>query len=132
MMKSDELLDKMSAIADLAITCEAKVETFESRPHTETRVDEADKCKTIHAYAAKIALAALELFPPDELATVALALEKSILPVATMNEPVAEKVSKGMTMRQMLLLGDDVENAQAVLASLMEMLAERQVELKNN
>ena len=60
MMKSDELLDKMSAIADLAITCEAKVETFESRPHTETRVDEADKCKTIHAYAAKIALAALE------------------------------------------------------------------------
>lgn len=102
----------------------------------------------------------------------------------------AEKVSKGMTMRQMLLWGDDaeprhagrpkgtkadlsrkvdstdvvaaaravwsqvivpadrcavalkgaaklltledVENAQAVLASLMEMLAERQVELKNN
>lgn len=101
----------------------------------------------------------------------------------------AEKVSKGMTMRQMLLWGDDaeprhagrpkgtkadlsrkvdstdvvaaaravwsqvivpadrcavalkgaaklltmedVENAQAVLASLMEMLAERQVELKN-
>lgn len=90
MMKSDELLDKMSAIADLAITCEAKVETFESRPHTETRVDEADKCKTIHAYAAKIALAALELCQPDELETVALALEKSILPVAAMNEPVAE------------------------------------------
>ena len=98
MMKSNELLDKMSAIADLALTCEAKVETFESRPHTETRVDEADKCKTIHAYAAKIALAALELCRPDELETVALALEKSILPVATMNEPVAEKVSKGMTI----------------------------------
>ena len=31
-----------------------------------------------------------------------------------------------------LLTMEDVENAQAVLASLMEMLAERQVELKNN
>ena len=90
MMKSNELLDKMSAIAELALACEAKVETFESRPHTETRVDEADKCKTIHAYAAKIALAALELCRPEELETVALALEKPILPVAAMNEPVAE------------------------------------------
>ena len=132
MMKSNELLDKMSAIADLALSCDAKVGTFESRPYTEMRVDDGDKCAIIHHYAAKIAIAALELCRPEELETVALALEKSILPVATMNEPVAEKVSKGMTMRQMLLLGDDVENAQAVLASLMEMLAERQVELKNN
>lgn len=90
MMKSNELRDKMSAIADLALSCDAKVGTFESRPHTESCVDEADKCKTIHAYAAKIALAALELCRPEELETVALALEKSILPVATMNEPVAE------------------------------------------
>ena len=90
MMKSDELLYKMSEIADLALTCEAKVETFESRPYTETRVDDGDKCAIVHHYAAKIAIAALELCRPEELETVALALEKSILPVATMNEPVAE------------------------------------------
>ena len=90
MMKSNELLDKMSAIADLAITCEAKVETFESRPYTETRVDDGEKCAIVHHYAAKIAIAALELCRPEELETVALALEKSILPVAAMNEPVAE------------------------------------------
>ena len=44
-------------------------------------MDEADKCKTIHDYAAKIALAALELCPPDELATVALAFEKRLVSV---------------------------------------------------
>lgn len=61
MMMSNELRDKMSAIADLALSCDAKVGTLASRPHTESRVDEADKCKTIHTYAAKIALAALEI-----------------------------------------------------------------------
>lgn len=90
MMKSNELRDKMSAIADLALSCDAKVGTFESRPYTEMRVDDGDKCAIIHHYAAKIAIAALELCLPEELETVALALEKSILPVATMNEPVAE------------------------------------------
>lgn len=80
----------MSAIADLALSCDAKVGTFESRPCTETRVDDGEKCAIVHHYAAKIALAALELCRPEELETVALALEKSILPVATMNEPVAE------------------------------------------
>lgn len=90
MMKSNELRDKMSAIADLALSCDAKVGTFESRPHTEMRVDDGEKCAIVHHYAAKIALAALELCRQEELETVALALEKSILPVATMNEPVAE------------------------------------------
>ena len=90
MMMSNELRDKMSAIADLALSCDAKVGTLTVQPNTTEAEDEADKCKTIHAYAAKIALAALELCRPEELETVALALEKSILPVAAMNEPVAE------------------------------------------
>ena len=90
MMKSDELRDKMSAIADLALSCDAKVGTIASRPYTETRVDDDEKCAVVYHYAAKIALAALELCRPEELETVALALEKPILPVATMHEPVAE------------------------------------------
>ena len=80
MMKSNELRDKMSAIADLALSCDAKVGTFESRPYTETRVDDGEKCAIVHHYAAKIALAALELCRPEELETVALALEK-LMPV---------------------------------------------------
>lgn len=81
MMMSNELRDKMSAIADLALSCDAKVGTLESRPYTETRVDDDEKCAVVYHYAAKIALAALEICRPEELETVALAFEKRLAPV---------------------------------------------------
>lgn len=93
MMMSNELRDKMSAIADLALSCDAKVGTLESRPYTETRVDDDEKCAVVYHYAAKIALAALEICRPEELETVALALEKKILPAGTGIESHEERES---------------------------------------
>ena len=86
MMMSNELRDKMSAIADLALSCDAKVGTLTVRPNTTEAEDEADKCKTIHDYAAKIALAALELCPPERLADVAAIFKEKIVAKAVKPE----------------------------------------------
>ena len=57
-----ELRDRMSALADLALSAEAKA-SFKTDPD--------EKAEVIHEYAAKIALAALALCPPERIADVA-------------------------------------------------------------
>ena len=64
------LRDKMSAIADIALACDAKVGNCD---------DIEERVKIVHDHAARIALAALAICPPERQADVA-AIWKAVEP----------------------------------------------------
>ena len=102
-----ELRDRMSALADLALSAEAKA-SFKTDPD--------EKAEVIHEYAAKIALAALALCPPERIADVsAIWKEAMTKPMPKPGTPDEHAVKPPMAMPLALPSGHDgVEEAGAV------------------
>ena len=99
-----ELRDRMSALADLALSAEAKA-SFKTDPE--------EKAEVIHEYAAKIALAALAICPPERLADVAAIFAEVIKkPVAMPGSPDDHTAKPPMALPLALPGGHDgVEEA---------------------
>ena len=99
-----ELRDRMSALADLALSAEAKA-SFKTDPD--------EKAEVIHEYAAKIALAALAICPPERLADVAaIWKEEMTKPMPKPGTPDEHAVKPPMAMPLALPGGHDgVEEA---------------------